>query len=293
MSTCRQLRENMYALLAGEAAGLPEDRAWQHLERCHLCQEEWQAARSLWNGLDQFEMLEVPEELHQKTLDAVRSEAKREAESATFVLARLGGLTLARLAFAVLGGIAIALLFIFLLHQKIEVQPLSSNQLITLGTLWSGVLIAGLSWALGRFRLKNIQLSAPIWLALLGTTLVMIGTYYCPGATAYEWWSNSSIGVATKDALGPILSCCVFGMLYVLPAALLLAPILGRRFTPPLLPASLISAGLFTAMLLPAIYIQCADLAAGMMLSWVAGSLFGAASGIFGALIVARSIRAT
>jgi hypothetical protein len=191
-----------------------------------------------------------------------------------------------------LAGIGLALFFIFLLAQKVEVQPLSSNQLLIIGSVWAGLLITGFSWTLGKFRFRRIQLSATAWLAIAATIVVMIGTYFCPDKTAFEWWSNSPVGTAAKNTLGPVLSCCVFGMLYVLPAALVIAPAFRRKFKDPLFGHAATSAFIYIALLLPAIYIQCANLEIGMMLSWVTGSLFGAMGGILGGLALARTVRA-
>jgi hypothetical protein len=81
-------------------------------------------------------------------------------------------------------------------------------------------------------------------------------------------------------------------MLYVLPAALVIAPAFRKKFKDPLFGHAATSALIYIALLLPAIYIQCANLATGMMISWVAGSLVGAMGGILGGLTLARTVRA-
>jgi hypothetical protein len=284
MNICRQFRENMFALLAGEVEEFSREACWEHCEKCSLCRAEWQAAQRVWHTLETINMVEVPEQLRQQTLAAVHLEVEKEARQASHVLRRVGALSLAKVSAAILTGIGLALFFIFLLTQKVEGQPLSSNQLLAIGTVWAGLLITGFSWTLGKFRFRRIQLSATAWLAIVATIVVMIGTYFCPDKTAFEWWSNSPVGTAAKNTLGPALSCCVFGMLYVLPAALLIAPAFRRKFKDPLLGHAATSALIYIALLLPAIYIQCANLAAGMMLSWIAGSLLGAMGGILGGL---------
>lgn len=292
MKICREVRENVFALLAGEEANLDKAALVNHIKACPICQHEWQASERLWFGLDALEFAEVPDSLRQKTLTRVYREAELESKHASTILQRMGTLTFTKISMAVIAGIGLALFFIFLLAQKAEALPLSSKQLLSVGTVWAGLLITGFSWTMGKFRFRGMQLNSSAWLAMTATIVVMIGTHFCPDKTVYDWWSNSSIGIATKDTLGAVLGCCVFGALYVLPAALLVAPAFRKKIKDPLFNQAVASALIYIALLLPAIYIQCADLAPIMLFSWVAGSLLGAMSGILGGLMLARIVQA-
>lgn len=285
MNICREFRDHVFEILSGEAQDSHSGEYWRHYEDCPLCREELRACRRVWEALDHDEELEVPSTLRAATLALVHSEARKEEARA---LARPGRLTARRLLGAAASGVALALFFILLLGHKVDVQPLSSEQLLAIGTLWSGILIVGFCWIFGRFRLKGIHLDSVTLLAVAGTVIVLIGTYLCPDSTAYGWWRMTSAGSAVEHSIGSTASCFLFGVLYVLPAALLLSGAFRERFKNAIARHATLSAAIYVGLLLPAIYMQCVYLAKGLMFSWVCGSFLGALVGIWGGVRIWR-----
>ena len=236
----------------------------------------------MWDSLDNYEEVGVPQSLREKTIALVYAEAQKEEVQAAQLAARWGRLSFSKVLGAVVAGVSLALIFILMLGQKVETQPLSPEQLLALGTLWSGFLITSFCWLLGKFQIKSLKLNSTALFAILATFLVMVGTYLCPDTTAYGWWKSTSVGAQIQASLGDVGGCFIFGIFYVLPAALLISPGLRDRFKGALLNNSFFTAAICVLLLLPAIYIQCAYLAKGLMFSWIGGSFIGAFGGILG-----------
>lgn len=287
MNACRDFGDDIYEILSGNISRNKKQSYLNHSSHCPQCREELKVARKIWNALDGYQEIEAPQALREQTLAVVYAEAKREQVQATLVAGSFGRLSLNRVLVAIFAGVALSLLFILMLGQKVDIQPLTPEQLLGLGTLWSGLLITGFCWLLGKFNIGNLKLNSVALFALLTTFLVMVGTYLCPDATAYGWWISTSIGSQAQTQLGNVGGCFVFGVFYVLPAAFLISPTIRKTFKSALWRHSLITAILCVALLLPAIYIQCAYLAKGFMFSWIGGAFVGAFGGIYGGVSLA------
>ncbi len=280
MNVCREFRDHIFEILSGEVSSEKQQGYLCHWSTCLLCQEELKVARRVWNSLDHYQECEVPQWLREKTAARVYAEARKEEAQAAQLAARWGRLSFGKVLGAIVAGVSLSLIFILMLGQKVESQPLTSEQLLTLGTLWSGFLITGFCWFLGKFEIKNLKLSSIALFAILSTSVVMVGTYLCPDTTAYGWWKSTSVGVQVQTTFGEVGGCFVFGIFYVLPAALLISPMVGRAFKGVVWSNTTTTASVCVLLLLPAIYIQCAYLAKGLMFSWIGGAFIGAFGGI-------------
>ncbi|RMD93757.1 MAG: hypothetical protein D6813_03495 [Calditrichaeota bacterium] len=282
MNVCREFREHIFEILSGEFSGEKQPGYLNHWTQCPLCQEELKIARKVWNALNHYHEVEVPKWLREKTVTRVYDEAQKEEAQAAQLVLRWGRLSFGKVLGAIASGVSLSLVFILMLGQKVKTQPLSSEQLLVLGTLWSGFLIAGFCLLLGKFQIKNFKLSAISSFAIVATFFVMLGTYLCPDKTVYGWWKLTYFGSRIYDKVGEVGSCFIFGIFYVLPIAFLISPVIKDKFKGALLNNSLLTATVYVLLLIPAIYIQCAYLGKGIMMSWIMGSFVGALSGILG-----------
>src|SRR5947208_14092795 len=71
MSDCTLMRESMPLLLTESLDSVRRENAYQHIEHCAACGEEWTGFRETWSLLETLPELDVPPRVKQKFLDTV------------------------------------------------------------------------------------------------------------------------------------------------------------------------------------------------------------------------------
>lgn len=277
---CKIVQTEITALLAGEQPEHPQKEIEAHVAGCNDCRQAWDAMDGAWQHLESLLYASVPETLRQRTLQAVHGEATQDVSRAVLSLPRLVG--------AVGAGVFVAWFFTFLLSLRVDLDYLSTAQLVITATLWSGLLIAAFCWILGHYQHRGVHLSTASLLGVVATALSLVGTFLCPDKTYFDLWEKSVIAGMLNGPVQWGVGYLVFGFVYALLPALIVSVVLGRRLASDLWRGRLVAAGTFVVLLIPAVYLQCASLAVGLLGMWVVGAFGGALGGVLGGVRIRR-----
>ncbi|MBI2504641.1 MAG: hypothetical protein HYW07_15585 [Candidatus Latescibacteria bacterium] len=217
----------------------------------------------------------MPIRLREETLSQVHAAFQQEAQVA-------GGLSLGRVLAAVSAGMGGVLLYLAILWRRVDLNTLPPPQLLAVAVFWGGLLIAACCWVLGRYRLRRLDLGFPALFGILTSGIAVLGLLFCPQETFFALWERSPLSQAIADSLGAGASYALFGLLYALPPALLVSAAMRSHLTDNLMGKGSMAAGLALLLWLPAVYLQCADLTAGLLLAWAGGALVGLFGGFWG-----------
>ncbi len=277
---CKTAQMELTAILAGERVAYPPEAVESHVSGCADCLKARQEMEAVWERLDLLAYEPVPEDLRVRTLRAVHREAAMEGTVSA------GYLTLRRLGSAVGAGILVALLYTYVLGQRVDFGYLSAVHLAVTAVIWSGLLVAVFCWMLGQYRQWGVHLGAASALGLAAMGLSLVGTLLCPGETFFDLWERSPLVNTLNGVVGAASGYLIFGFVYALLPALIASAVLGGRLKGRVWRNAMVAAGAFVLLLAPAAYLQCASLAAGLLGTWVLGALGGALGGVLGGVKV-------
>lgn len=275
MISCKQIEERIPELVMDTLDEAEKRQVERHLAACGHCQTALQEAKVLHSNMLALSEETVPTRLREETLSRVHAAFQQEAQA-------VRGLSLGRVLGAVGAGMGEVLLFLAILWDRVDLTPLPSLHLLVVVALWSGLLIAACCWVLGRYRLRRLDLGFPALFGILTSGIAVLGLLFCPQETFFALWERSPLSQTLASSLGAGASYALFGLLYALPTALLVSAAIRSRPTDNLIGKSSMATGLALLLWLPAAYLQCADLAVGLLLAWAGGVLVGLFSGFWG-----------
>jgi hypothetical protein len=195
----------------------------------------------------------------------------------------------ARLLGGVALGLVLAALALVFLPGRAGFGELSPGLLLSCGTFWAGVFVFASLLVLRPHTRGVIN-----WRSVGATGLVAMGaamvlTRSCSVITIVETLRATAWGAGAFGGLGIAAAYCVVGALYAAVPLLLAAAILRDRATPRPLAQGLVTGGLLFVLMAPAILLQCGPFAAGVVASWLIGTLLGSlVGGPAGSWLVAR-----
>ena len=190
---------------------------------------------------------------------------------------------------ATICGVAMVLLYGFILTQRVNLKYLTARQLLTAIVIWSVLSISAFSLLFAGYNVNKINLdfAAAVGIAAAGVT--MLGALFCPKETFFQIWMDSKIGISIEKMIGLAGSHLFLGILYGFLLAILAASVLGFKCKENIARNGLTTSFLFVALMLPAAHIQSEYLSFwAVMIGFSAGSLFGAIGGIFTGLAISR-----
>ena len=272
MTQCEQIQERITDLVVGQQSDVDEV-VGQHVAHCVPCRLVLDETRQVHAALTRS-TTSVPAEVGQLVLSRVHADLEPASKPNP-------GLSLERAALAVGGGLVAVLLHLGILSSRIDLGYLDSPTLVTVAAVWSALMISAFSWSFGRYHLGALDLGYAGLFGLLTSGLAAVGVIFCPQETYFALWEGSSVGQSMTTWLGMGASYGLFGLLYGLPPAVLVAAALGRRGTQGFLRRGLAGAGVAVLLLLPATYLQCAGLTLGVLAAWGVGALLGATAGMW------------
>lgn len=275
MTSCEQIEERIPELVMDTLDEAEKLQAEHHLATCEHCKTTLQEAAFLHKNMLALGGETVPIRLREETLSQVHAAFQQEAQVA-------GGLSLGRVLAAVSAGMGGVLLYLAILWRRVDLNTLPPPQLLAVAVFWGGLLIAACCWVLGRYRLRRLDLGFPALFGILTSGIAVLGLLFCPQETFFALWERSPLSQAIADSLGAGASYALFGLLYALPPALLVSAAMRSRPTDNLMGKGSMAAGLALLLWLPAVYLQCADLTAGLLLAWAGGALVGLFGGFWG-----------
>lgn len=275
MTSCKQIEEKIPELVMDTLDEAEKRQVEHHLAACEHCKTALQETAFLHSNMLALGEEAVPVRLREETLSRVHAAFQQEAQA-------VRGLSLGRVLGAVSAGMGGVLLFLAILWSRVDLTPLPSLHLLAVAALWSGLLIAAFCWILGRYRVRGLDLSLPALFGLLTSGIAVLGVLICPQETFFALWERSPLSRTIASSLGAGASYALFGLLYALPPALLVSAAIRSRLTDNLIGKSSMAAGLALLLWLPAAYLQCADLTAGLLLAWAGGALVGLFGGFWG-----------
>lgn len=275
MTSCKQIEERIPELVMDTLDEAEKLQVEHHLGTCEHCKTALQEAEILYSNMLALGEEAVPVRLREATLSRVHTAFQQEPQA-------VRGLSLGRVLGAVSAGMGGVLLYLAILWSRVDLTPLPSLHLLAVAALWSGLLIAAFCWILGRYRVRGLDLSLPALFGLLTSGIAVLGLLFCPQETFFALWERSPLSQAIAASLGAGASYALFGLLYALPPALLVSAAIRSCPTDNLIGKSSMAAGLALLLWLPAAYLQCADLAVGLLLAWAGGVLVGLFSGFWG-----------
>lgn len=278
MISCDEVKNQLLHLISGNVRGEQARMLLRHIDRCTACAREKEEIERLWERIGVVEEAEVPSHLRELTLRLIYEEAES-------VVGALGGLDVRKVLAAVGAGVGVTLLYLVILAGRVDLGRLPLKWFALSVVVWSGLVIFSFCGMLGGYRGKQMNLSLASLFGVAATGLALIGTYLCPEATFFQMWERSPLASHITGVVGKSGGNLLFGILYALPPALLVSGVLGSRLKRgSIIRNGLAAAGVFFALLLPAVYLQCATL----MASWGAGALVGAFIGTLSGLGIHR-----
>ncbi|MGH7819494.1 MAG: anti-sigma factor family protein [Candidatus Binatia bacterium] len=264
---CERIDELMAASLTSRLRVDDEHELREHLTACSRCAAERRELRETWDALDAWAVEEPPVLL----TDAVKTHILRDLSAERGWLP--GGM--GRLLGGVALGIALAVVAIAFLPGRAALSQISPALLLSCAAFWAGVFVfasllllrpgdhGGSSW-------RSVGLAG---LLAMGGSMIL--TRSCDVVTLVHACARSPWCGAVMGRVGLEGGYFVVGSLYA--ALPLVVALLLVRGTPPLRPIhqGLVAGALLFALLMPAILLQCVPFTAGMVVSWLGGTLVG------------------
>ncbi|MBI1927992.1 hypothetical protein HYR99_27590, partial [Candidatus Poribacteria bacterium] len=271
--TCEGVKLELFSLMTGQLNEQEVQQMRAHLSMCSDCRAEYHALEQVWNGLDAVEMVEVPEELRERTLNRIHAESERAK-----AVVPSSGLSLGRAVGAGAAGALLTLFYLGLLTQRISFMGLSMWEALTVAVVWSGISISVCAGYVGRYQWRGVDLHFTAGVGLIAAGIVWIGAVVCPDLTLLALFQQSRWSEIIVQRLGIVGGYFAFGLLGALVPTLLVSIGFGVKCHQHRLKNGLAGAGVFVLLISPSIYFQCATAAYGLSaltLSWMAGMLIG------------------
>jgi len=287
--TCDQVLPELFSLISNQLNEREAQQMQTHLSTCPDCRAEYQSLNLIWEGLSTVEMVEVPEDLRERTLNRIYSAAEKTKSALSS-----SGLSFGRAVTAGVAGVLLTLFYLGLLTQKISFTGLSIEGALAVAVVWSGISISVCAGFLGRYQWRGVDLHFTAGVGLIAAGIVFIGAVVCPDLTLLALFGQSRLSEMILQRLGNVGGYFVFGLLGALIPTLLVSISLigvgakfGIKYRGLRLKNGLAGAGVFVLLISPSIYFQCATAAFGvsiLTLSWIAGMLIGAVAGVLSGL---------
>ncbi|MBI4381825.1 MAG: hypothetical protein HY574_11635 [candidate division NC10 bacterium] len=255
-----------------------QDELSSHVERCEPCRIEAASLDELASTLDRWRVPNPPPMLAalavERSLNLPRHASAAEARAAR-VFAHLGlGLVAAALSMILVAGSV----------PRLSIPALSLG---LIGAVWAAMYGAAFAQALHRvLRMRTIARTA-----LLGAGLVVLAAPVLSIPSVVDACRQLFAGARGSFGLNMLLF--VAGGLYTGIPIFVSAAVCGRALETTSVNRGGGHAGvLFAILIAPAVYIQCAALALGLVATWMAGSLLAAVAGPTAGIWVATRIAA-
>jgi hypothetical protein len=277
MMLCRTVRKKLLILVTGNATGAETRKLLDHLEHCSDCTEVKREVERLWDRLDVVDDVDVPSVLREKTLIAIAKDINGEPATAP-ILVGTGRLTPKMVVLAVLAGLLTTLLPVLTLHEG-TVFPLSLTIVLL---LWVGFSTLAFSWAMGKYRLRGINLGGTAAVALLAMGVTIVGTFFLPGKNFFLLWEKSALYATIEEVTGEAGVCFTCGLLYTIPTTLIAAIVLAGKMGGKTLRCNVMEAGSVVVLLFPSTYLLAPFSGYGLFLMWAIGAFAGALCGALG-----------
>lgn len=262
----------------GHLQGSVRDELTSHLERCEVCRIDAASLDELASTLDRWQLPDPPLRLAalavERSFNQPRHPSAAEARPAR-VFAHLGlGLVAAALSMILVAGSV----------PRLSIPALSLG---LIGAVWVAMYGAAFAQALHR----ELQMRTIARTALLGAGLVILAAPVLSIPSVVDACRHFFAGA--RGSFGLNLLLFVAGGLYTGIPIFVSAAVCGRALET----ASVIRGGshagiLFAILIAPAVYIQCAALALGLVATWMAGSLLAAVAGPTAGIWVATRLAA-
>ena len=283
MTQCERIQDRITDLVVGHLSR-DDEAVGQHVAECAVCRLMLEQTRQMHATLAGSDVA-VPDDVSRLVLSRVHADLEPSTTPIT-------GLSLERAALAAAGGLIAVLVQLGILSSRIDLGYLDSPILVTVAAVWSALTISAFSWSFGRYHVGELDLGYAGLFGLLTSGLAAVGVIFCPQDTYFALWESSSLGQSMMTWFGMWASFGLFGLLYGLPPAVLVAAAMGRGGREGLLRRGLAGAGVAVLLLLPATYLQCAGLTLGALAAWGGGALLGATAGMWGGVSLRRLIPA-
>ena len=264
---CEEIVELRVGALRGDLSREEQRALAAHLESCAGCAGEQGDAAGVWKLLDEWSPPPAPPLL----ADAVRSEIVRDlaAERKSVIWSP------ARLAAGIAAGIGLALLAVLLLPGRASLAEVSPSLLLSCAAFWAGVFAFASLLVLRPREPGMVDWRIVGMTGLLAMGGAMVLTRSCDVVTLVSACRRNPACAAAVTAIGVEGAYFLAGAAYsALPLFVAFLLVRGGSATRPVFQGLLAGALLF-ALLLPAILLQCAPFTAGLVVSWLAGTLAG------------------
>jgi hypothetical protein len=262
------------------------NEAAAHVVRCDSCATATRELRTTWASLGQLSPLEPPPALRDRARRAVLNllAVERREHSRGQLLAA------SSVPLAVASGVLVAGATLALLGGLIWGSTLPRGHLFFCAALFTGLLVGVFSWIYRATTVKGVHLDAAGRVGILALAISLAATTACPELHVLAWWDRSAPGLYLTRVLGAGGSSLVFGYIYGLLPGFLAALFGGRLLAERPVANGLVAVGVVVLLATPVIYLQSEPFTAGVLASWLAGTVIGTLCGVFGALRVRRRV---
>lgn len=275
---CDKVYELLVERRYGHLQGRVQDALASHLERCEACRIEAASLDELASTLDRWQVPDPPPGLAalavERSFNVPRHPSAAEARPARV--------------FVPLGlGLAAAALSMILVVGSVSRLSIPALSLGLIGAVWAAMYGAAFAQALHRdLRMRTIARTA-----LLGSGLVVLAApvLSIPSVvdTCHHFFAEA------RGSFGLNLLLFITGGLYTGIPIFVSAAVCGRALeTTSVIRGDGHAGVLFAILIAPAVYIQCAALALGLVATWMAGSLVAAVAGPTAGIWVATRLAA-
>lgn len=281
MENHTERKEKLLDLISNNLPASEAQALQAHLQDCQQCAQEKKAIEQIWDALSSVDEVDVPATLREETLGQIYAESDKKGWWVASVK-RFIPLSLRHTLAATILGIAMILLYGFILTQRVNLEYLTAMQLLTAIVVWSGLFISAFSLLFAGYNVNKINFRFAATVGIVATGVTMVGALFCPEETFFQIWMTSKIGISIEKMIGLAGSHLFLGILYGFLPAIFSATVLGFKCQENIARNGLTAAFSFVVLMLPAAYIQCEYLSLwAIMIGFSVGSLSGAIGGIF------------
>lgn len=268
---CEEIEGLITASLAGGLTGEEQAVLQAHLKGCSACVAKLREMERTWNALDAWRDEEPPILLTEAVKGQILRELAAESQARVF--------TPARLLMGAALGVVLSAVAMFFLPGRPAFSAISPTLLLSCGTFWAGVfgfasLLTLRDQAKGLVNWRGVGLAG-----LLGMGASMALTRSCSVLTIIEVCRRTAWGSTVLDTVGLEGAYFLLGALYAAAPLMAVSPFLRKRQASRPLVQGLASGALLFALLMPAILLQCEPFTAGVVTSWIVGTLVGSLIG--------------
>ena len=276
--TCTEIQQRMLAAILDEAVPEHDAAMKAHLADCTSCRSALREMTAAWQALDALPEHPVPPSAKRAVLQRAR-EVVAPSGAALLSGLRAWLLDWRNPVLPILMGLLTTSVFALVLSLHMDLSLIPPLGLTLAGAMWTGLF--ALVFYLFSMGMRQREHS---WRFLAQTSLVAIGiffiiTVFSPLPHSVRFCSNFNLTQPLMERLSIGGAYFVFGVVYALvPMAIGAFVAAGRYAGHPVLRGSL-AGGVFMLLLAPAIFLQCAPFALGVVLGWFGGALLGSLIG--------------